>query len=125
MTNEIFSLVFKFRDEVVVPLPGSLTVYEPPVIGPPMLMMVNVAVKSLLQATPRPRYGSLTAAPPEPEGVEVLVEVAVFRGVGVSVGDAVGEGVSVGPAILNPWACGPVPRVAEGVTEGVGVKVNV
>jgi hypothetical protein len=52
-----------------------------------MLTILNVAERSLLQATPKPRYGSGAL------GVEVKVAVAV--GIGVAVFVEVGVGVEV------------------------------
>ena len=53
--KEMLSLAFKLNEMVCRAFPGSLMVYVPPFICPPILAMVKVADKSLLQATPKPR----------------------------------------------------------------------
>ncbi len=72
-----------------------------------MLVIVNVADRSLLQATLKPRYGS------------GITSLAAACGVEVN--------VLVGTAILCPVAVGSMPfvGVAEGVNVMVGVKVGV
>ena len=60
--KEILWLVFKLSTEVTGDFPGSETVYVPPESGPPILVIVNVAERSLLHATPNPTYGSETTA---------------------------------------------------------------
>lgn len=73
--KDMLSSASRSKDTVLDDLPGSLMVYDPPFIGPPILLIVNVADKSRLQATPNPRYGSGC------EGVLVGAGVAVLLGV--------------------------------------------
>lgn len=65
-----------------------------PVKAPPSFLILNLAVKSLLQATFKPRSGSATGVP---ASVEVAVaKVDVASAVSVAAAVAVGAAVSVG-----------------------------
>ena len=102
MLNEIFSLAPRSNGTVCSPLPGSLIVYVPPFIEPPILEMVNVADKSLLQATPKPRYGSGSAGVFVGAGVKVWVGVAVGVEVAVLAARAAALGAQVASALATP-----------------------
>ena len=64
---------------------------------PPAFLILNVADKSLLQATLKPRYGSTTT------GADVFVGVGVKVGVGVPTiaAAAANSDVAVGTALWN------------------------
>ena len=71
-------------------------------MGPPMLVIVNVAERSLLQATPKPRYGSGRGMG-ELVGVGVGVKVLIGAGVFVMVGVNVAGGrAQVASALATP-----------------------
>ncbi len=103
-------LAAKSNGMVCKPFPGSLMVYVPPFMGPPILVIVNVADKSLLQATPRPRYGSGSAGVFVGDGVKVRVGVLVAAGVfvGVKVGVLTTRAAALAAQVASALAM-PVP----------------
>lgn len=53
--KEMLSFAPRLKEMLCGVCPGSLMVYVPPFMSPPIFVMVNVADKSRLQATPNPR----------------------------------------------------------------------
>jgi len=76
--------------------------YVPPLIGPPILVIVKVADKSLLQATPNPRYGSGSAGVFVGAGVDVAVLVGVEVDVDVLTARAAALAAQVASAFATP-----------------------
>ena len=90
-------------------LPGSLIVYVPPFMGPPTLVILKVADRSLLQATPKPKYGSGCEGVFVGVGVGVNVLVAVPVNVAVMAGVLVGVDVDESLAQVASALATPVP----------------